>query len=157
MKLQAIALDGGRLAKVDISDYEVLIGFAWYIDDKGYATTGHGARTRRMHQLVLKAPRDRLVDHVNGDRLDNRMCNLRVCTPAQNQWNRGKPRTTAKVASRYKGVSWDKTNLRWRSKIVVAGKQMHLGYFADEVSAAHAYDAAAQKHFGEYGRLNFPE
>lgn len=80
--------------------------------------------------------------------------NLRVRTNAGNQRNPPKPKTTAKVASRFKGVSWDKCNEKWRAKILFDGKQRHLGTFEDEAAAARAYDAAAVKRFGEFARVN---
>jgi hypothetical protein len=88
-----------------------------------------------------------VVDHINGNGLDNRRCNLRICTPAQNGLN-SRPRVDGK--SRFKGVF--PHGDRWRAK--VGGR--HLGLFDDEVEAAKARDRLARKLHGKFARLNFP-
>ena len=92
------------------------------------------------------------IDHINGDRHDNRIANLREATNAQNQMNRRK--RDSRTTSRFKGVSWAKRERRWRSCIVKAGRQSSLGYFRDEIAAARAYNAAARKMFGVFASLN---
>lgn len=100
-----------------------------------------------LHRLLLNAPKNMLVDHINGDTLDNRICNLRLATPSQNMGNSKSMRGTSK----YKGVHWSKKERKW-----VAGIKngVHLGYFNDENEAALAYNKAALEHFGEFSRLN---
>jgi hypothetical protein len=95
-----------------------------------------------------------LVDHVNGDGLDNRRANLRVATRAENQRNtRGRPQHRA---SMHKGVALcaGKRVRPWRATIQIDGHQVHLGYFGEEEDAARAYNAAALLHFGEFAFLN---
>jgi hypothetical protein len=100
-----------------------------------------------MHRLIMQAPKGMVVDHINGNGLDNRRCNLRLCTPAQNRRNRHKH---AGGRSRFLGVSpcGDKWNAR------VAGR--YLGLFDDEVEAAKARDRKARQLYGEHAWLNFP-
>lgn len=105
----------------------------------------------RVHRALLNAPRGMLVDHINGNIADNRRCNLRLCTHSQSVSNR---HTVAGSKSRYKGVGFH--NGRWLAKIRDAGRQRHLGYFANETDAACAYDAAARSVFGDFARFNFP-
>ncbi len=106
-----------------------------------------------MHRLITRAPKGKVVDHENGDGLDNRRANLRVCDHRQNRRNHQRPRKGG--ASRFHGVGWWKRDQKWRAKISVDGRTIHLGYFADEEDAARAYDQAAREHFGEYASTNF--
>ncbi len=93
------------------------------------------------------------VDHINGDGLDNRRANLRLATPAQNNWN--SKSGMGRGASRYKGVQWHKHRKKWVVVIGVNGRKEHIGYFGDEKEAARAYDKAAKERHGEYAVLNF--
>lgn len=89
------------------------------------------------------------VDHINGNRMDNRWENLRLATNQQNQANR-----KATSICGYKGVSWEKGIRRWRAKIFVDGKRISLGCYGDAIDAALAYNDAAVFYFGEYAKLN---
>jgi hypothetical protein len=93
------------------------------------------------------------VDHINGDKLDNRRANLRVATKTQQRQNQ---RVTRRNTSGFKGVSRISSTGRWRARIKVSGRQMPCGVYATAESAALAYDAAAREYFGEFARLNFP-
>jgi hypothetical protein len=96
-----------------------------------------------------------LIDHINGDSLDNRRANLRLATPSQNAYNRAKIRS--KKSSRYIGVYFEKATGRWTVKIRIGrGKRLWLGRFNSEIAAARAYDAAAKKYHKEFAVLNFP-
>ncbi len=152
--ISRISLRGDAVALVDDDDWFLALEHDWFRDDNGYAAMIREGHIERMHRIIVDAQPGELVDHINGDRLDNRRANLRVCSNRENQRNRPKPKTTAKVASRFKGVSWDKCNRTWRAKIVVDGRQLHLGTFADETEAAAAYDQAARIHFGDFAWTN---
>ena len=103
-------------------------------------------------QLLLRWLKPTMVDHINGNGLDNRKENLRFCTNGQNiAW--GKKR---KGASKFKGVSWYTNRKIWVSKLKSNGVNYFLGYFEKENDAAKAYDIAAMKYHGEFARLNFP-
>ena len=101
----------------------------------------------------MNPPLGMQVDHINGDRLDNRRENLRIVTNWQNQMNRG---MTINNSSGYKGVRLRRSG-KWEAQIRVNKKAIFLGRFYDKLDAAHAYDDAAKKYFGEFARLNFPE
>ena len=138
------------IALVDDGDYHLVVGHKWSCSNGAAMRYDHGIPIY-MHRLIMDAPKGVEVDHINGNRLDNRRCNLRLCTHKQNMQNRGGERNTS---SRYKGVHWDKNARKWRSMIGVDGKVRHLGYFEIEDEAALAYNQAASQHHGEFARLN---
>lgn len=96
------------------------------------------------------------IDHIDGNKANNRIDNLREATSSQNKTNRGKKVDRSKSSSQYKCVEFWKRTGRYRAMIGVGRKNKHLGYYATEEEAARAYDAAALAHFGEFARLNFP-
>ena len=103
------------------------------------------------HRLITKAPAGYLVDHINGDTLDNRLCNLRVCSASQNSMN--KPRG-ANNTSGYKGVCLHKPSGRWVSSIKTpSGKRVYLGYFDTPEDASEAYKVAAKEYHREFANV----
>jgi len=107
-----------------------------------------------MHREVLKVKDNEMIDHINGNGLDNRKENLRLATRSQNMQNSKKRK---KTSSKYKGVGWSKKTKKWRARIwTVSGKCIHIGYFVSELDAAKAYDEKAKELFGSYYSPNFP-
>lgn len=106
----------------------------------------------------MNAEKGQIVDHIDGDGLNNQKANLRFVTNAQNMWNSKK-----KVMSStgFFGVSFHKgkagKSKPFISHIKAHSKSIHLGYFSTAIEAAQAYDLAAIKYHGEFARLNFPE
>lgn len=99
----------------------------------------------------MQTPQGMETDHVNGNRLDNRRENLRICSKFDNMRNRGKQ---ANNTAGYKGVFYSIRARRWRAQIRVKGKSIHLGLFDETVDAAKAYNIAALAYFGEFAHLN---
>ncbi len=150
-----IALNKGAFTIVDAADYDRLMKYRWRVSEKGYAmrtqTDKGKASGVTMHRMLLDPPKGFMPDHINGDRLDNRRCNLRVVNALQNAQNRTKNRRSI---SKYKGVSWKVENNKWQARIRIEYSQHHLGLYDTEEDAAFAYNNAAKLHHGEYSRLN---
>jgi len=102
----------------------------------------------------MSAPADMQVDHINGNPLDNRRENLRICTRAQNTCNR---KAVVNSKSGYKGVTKKNSSRKWIPEIRKDGKKLYLGSYNTPEEAAKAYDKAAKEIFGEFAKLNFPD
>lgn len=112
-------------------------------------------RGKLLHRLIMCPPRHLVVDHINGDGLDNRRANLRICTQQQNLWN-GRSHTDSAVRYRGVSISPDRPNRKWRAQICHDYRVMLIGRYDTAEEAARAYDEAASRLFGNYARLNFP-
>lgn len=154
----------GRCVLVDEGDL-LLVGHRRWFARESHGHTyavGHPPRaepgtSRIMHRHLMSCPADALVDHENGNGLDNRRHNLRVCTVRHNRQNSRSGRRQRRGL--FKGIREPvlPRNPSWRAKITVCGKEIHLGSFPDAESAARAYDRAARLHFGEFAAVNFPD
>lgn len=147
--VKEVVLSKGKVALVDDEDFEMLSKSSWCVSD-GYA---FNTQLGRMHRMLLGAPEGVMVDHRNGDRLDNRRSNLRLCTNSQNQANR----RVVRGVSPFKGVTWQKRPSgrgMWKAVLIANGVAMYLGTFKTDLDAATAYNDAALKHFGEFAHLN---
>src|SRR3990167_6612505 len=135
----------------DLDDLALVSGLGWSASGGGYAKAKTGGKVVRMHQLIANCPEGMEIDHINGNGLDNRRSNLRVCEHKQNCFNQ---RAANKNHTGLKGVSWHKRDKVWQANIGVGGKTIYLGRFVNPADAALAYNIAAVRHFGEYARLN---
>ncbi len=155
--VQEIQLTRGQVALVDDEDFGRVMQYRWYANCSHgkvyYAVrcvyTPHRA-TIRLHRFILDAPPDKEVDHVSGDPLDNRRCNLRLCSHAENTRNSRKLRQD--TSSQFKGVSWYKPLCKWLAQICVDHRKLNLGYFDSEEDAYAAYCTASAKYHREFGR-----
>lgn len=157
-----IPISGGTaFAIIDAEDEEVMRQLNWTRFLKRGVKTAYayswikdvdGNRKQvKMHRLLF--PEWKVIDHINGDGLDNRRSNLREVTHAENLQNRGM-QTNNK--SGYKGVHWHKKDRRWHAEIRANKRRHYLGSFATAIEAAKAYDRAAQEYHGAFARMNFP-
>jgi hypothetical protein len=140
---------------VDTADFALVSNTHWSVfksKDKRvfYARSTEGVF---MHRLIL--PDVPLIDHSDGNGLNNKRENLRSASNGENVCNQRKRRGTC--SSRFKGVTWHRQAKKWRAFITANGQGVSLGVFDDEADAACAYDAAAIKLFGEFACLNFGE
>lgn len=94
------------------------------------------------------------IDHIDRNRANNRIENLRLATRSRNNQNSTK---RAATSSRYKGVSWSKVAKKWHAYLNTEEGRMYLGIHVKEEDAARAYDTAAKEHFGEFAVLNLAE
>jgi hypothetical protein len=162
--MQYIELTKGYVAAVDSIDYERVSEHKWYakvrtrIDGtfavyaiRAVCKEGGGNTTQGMHRFILNTPSGMETDHINGNGLDNRRTNLRVCTCSENQRNQ---RPQEGKSSKFKGVTWGKRKGMWRAQINSSLGYRDLGYFSEETAAAQAYDTEAVRIYGEFARPN---
>lgn len=162
-----IPLTRGYVTIVDDDLYEWLTQWKWFAcgaDGHVYARTRQkgteGSKNVSMHRLVINAPDEYDVHHVNGNTLCNTRANLTVVTRKEHMaldlrcYGGSRHKQNAPASSRYKGVDWYKRLKLWRARIRANGKSLHLGFFATEEEGAYAYNIAALEVFGEFAYLN---
>lgn len=124
---------------------------AGWLDKEGYRCITIKGKKIKLHRLAWwwmteqEPPKDMFVDHINRINNDNRFANLRLATPRQSSYNRGKQSNNK---SGKKGVFYTKSG--WASFICVDGKRICLGFFADKDKASTAYELAAQQMHKEF-------
>lgn len=157
MRVREVPLTRGLVALVDEADHDAVVAMGkWYANPSRHTfyarrqvwVAGVGQRGLNLHRFLTGWP---LVDHINGDGLDNRRGNLRPASVATNNRN---TRLRSDNTSGFKGVAWDPKSNAWRAYISVNRKRTHLGFFANRADAAAAYDAAALDLHGEFARTN---
>lgn len=132
-----IPLTNGEFAVVDDEDYLFYSKWSWKKHRGGYAVRTKGKNgIYYMHRSITNAKDGYQVDHINGNKLDNRKCNLRVVTRSQNALNVGVKRNNK---SGHKGVYWDKARGKWSVQLTFEGKTYCLGRFIDKDKAIKAY------------------
>lgn len=152
--MKEITLTKGKIALVDDEDYGRLCDYSWYY--RHGRQTGYAARKDSdgdnpnaqvfMHVQIMRYP-DMIIDHIDGNGLNNQKTNLRLVTNQQNMFN-------LPAQGKYKGVCWSNHHGKFKAQIMVDKKKINLGYFDTDVEPALVYNEAATKYFGEYARLN---
>lgn len=148
--MKEIVLYNGEVALVDDDKVELVSHYSWWLDKDGYALTLVEGKQTLMHHLVYG--KKVMLDHKNGNKLDNTANNLRPCNKSTNAMNQKK--WSKPTSSRYKGVSLFKRTGKYAAYIKKDGKRTHLGYFLTEKEAALAYNNKAKELFGEFAKLN---
>jgi len=155
--IRYIPLTRGKVAIVDASDYIWLSLHTWHVQAPGgkhYAARRRHDKVITMHREIMVPLDWYVVDHIDGDGLNNRRSNLRICTRQQNYCNRAKAPGCSSI---YKGVHLHIKTGKYLVSIRFQGERTYLGSFDDEIEAARAYDRKAVELFGQYAWLNFPE
>nr|WP_314586609.1 HNH endonuclease [uncultured Pseudomonas sp.] len=151
----------GREVLFDEKDAALVLGFRWSVrvsNNTAYVQRllyegGKYCGYESLHRRIMQCPEGMVVDHINGDGLDNRRANLRICLQRQNLMNR---RIHCNNRSGFKGVYHDPScTLRpWRAEIRANGKKVRLGFFADPEDAHKAYLNAAARLHGDFARAS---
>jgi hypothetical protein len=142
-----IHLTNGGSVVVDVGDYDLAQRLPWRKHSDGYAVFGCNVY---LHRLLMLPARGQVVDHINGDKLDNRRSNLRICSRKENTRNQ---KLSVRNTSGFKGVANARSG-KWKAYIVVDGKQLQLGHYNTREEAAMAYNAAAVKYYGAFAKGN---
>lgn len=132
----------------DEGDLELFNSHTWNVSIKGknkYLSTDIKRQKKYFHRMVMKEPKNRIVDHIDNNGLNNRRNNLRIVTHQQNLMNMGK---------KSRGASFDKSRGLWASRICFNYKTFNLGRFKYKKDALEAYNVASLKIFKEYGKVN---
>lgn len=138
----------------DLDNLNEISKHNWFLDSNGYIFANVNDTKVRIHRMVLNCTGEtKCVDHINGNKLDNRKINLRECSVSENAMNKRRKVTSN---SRYKGVTWHKKNNKWQAQIEINSKSKYIGQFDNELEAALAYDRMARELFGDFARVNFP-
>lgn len=157
LELRLAGESGKHWALIDREDAERVLSYpgGWLAHKEAGASIYVYCRVQqppvvRLHRFILEAPDGSLVDHANGNPLDNRRCNLRLATARQNCWN-SKPRGTSGL----KGVWFHRHSGLWTGTIRrPCGHRQSIGYFRDPLDAAEARDKLAAEFQGEFAWLN---
>lgn len=163
--MKEIQLTKGKVAIVDHQDFETISKYKWHANKRGdlwYASAYINKKITKMHRLIMdcKLFDKQIVDHIDGNGLNNQRINLRICTHSDNMKNRC---SSKNGTSKYLGVCFylktsGKGNIAkyptYRAELQKNGKRMFVKDFKDEIEAAKAYNEAAIKYHGEFARLN---
>ncbi len=163
--MKEIQLTQGQVALVDDEDFERVSQFKWHaIFYSKYANGGRfiAARTRctlerrwtvLLHRFIMNAQQGQIIDHIDGNPLNNQQSNLRFASHAENGRNNAYLLQKHNTSG-FRGVSWNKHKNGWTAQIKYDGRQSYLGLFTDKLEAAKAYNEAAKKYHGEFATLN---
>ncbi len=160
--MKLIKLTKGQFALVDDEDYKQLNRFKWIASTSKIRNTYYARRAMldcngkqkivQMHRIIMGITNPKIIiDHKDGNGLNNQRNNLRVCSHSQNSSNR---KSAKNSSSKYLGVTFCKENGKWRAQIRKFNVNHHIGYFIDEKNAALAYQSKAKEIHGEFANLS---
>lgn len=153
--MKYILLTKNKKTLVDDQCFEQLNKHNWFCNGgyaRRYSSRTDGKRhVIHMHRVITKAPKNLQVDHINGDKLDNRIENLRLCTNSLNMANKPAQKNNT---SGFKGVSKHKGTNKWQAVVAVKGKNKYLGIFKTKKQAYSVYKKAAVNSFGVFAYIS---
>jgi len=160
--MKKIKLTKNKFTIVDDEDYEKLRLYTWHATPvrkghKGfYATTNvkishNKYKKSRMHREIMQPQTGMVIDHIDGDSLNNQRSNLRICTVSENVRNCSLYKTNT---SGFKGVHWNQKKKRWVARVRLNGKAVLNKMFVEKIDAVKAYNEKAKEYFGEFARIN---
>ncbi len=144
-------IQSDKFTLIDNNDFDRINKSRWHIAN-GYAEAWINGQKIYLHRFLTTCPKEKEVDHINGNKLDNRRENLRICTHSENMHNNFKLITNK---SGFKGVSWNKKYNKWESRIFFKNKQLFIGFFKNKLHATMAYDLWAKELYKDFAQLNF--
>lgn len=147
-----IPLTSNKFAKVDSKYFDWLNQWKWYYmkpsrGKSGYAVRSVLNKTIRMHRLILNIPKGFQTDHINMDKLDNREANLRIATPQQNSYNKGKYKNNK---SGHRGIYFSSRLNKWVTQLRINGERVYCAYFSSKEEAIKNYVSVAKQYFKEF-------
>lgn len=144
--MKQLILSNKKISQVDDRDFNMLNKYKWHTTAKTYVSRTNNGKEILLHREILNAPDGFEVDHIDGNTLNNQRGNLRLATHAENIRNRTHLNKNNKTGET--GVSWFKLRGKWRARIMINGKELHLGLFVNKKDAVRARRVAAKKYFG---------
>ena len=129
---------------IDPEDFEKIKDKSFFLHTGGYVAS---SKKQYLHRILMNPPDDKMVDHINGNKLDNRKSNLRVCSNQENQMNTRKQKNNK---SGFKGVYFDKQRNKFKAQIMIDGKNKNLGLFENPEDAYKKYCEFAKKFHGDF-------
>jgi hypothetical protein len=145
---------------IDDSDFDIIKEYNWVVDmrrnGRKYVVASVKIGVNKfsriyLHRLIINAPKNKNVDHIDNNGLNNTRDNIRIASNGQNLSNRGKQSNNT---SGYKGVVWYNPLNKWKAQIGYGNNTKHLGYFNNILEAAKAYNDAAIIIHGDFSCLN---
>ena len=148
-EVYCVPLTQDEYAIIDVCDYDKVKDHRWFLTAQKYAGTNINGTGVLLHRMIMNNPSGMLVDHINGDRIDDRRCNLRLASALENSWN-----TKAKNSSStgYKNISKIKNS--WQVMLRINGLSTYLGRFPTLEEALEVRNAAYREHRGEFARYD---
>lgn len=152
--MKTIKLTQKKTCLVSPRDYKHIIKYKWHFNGRYAVRTildGKKKKTLYMHRFIMGNPYAKVIDHIDGNGLNNQRNNLRICSHKENFRNQ---KISKHNTSGAKGVVWNNKNENWNARITVDRKRIHLGCFLNKKDAIAAYNRSAKKYYGEYAKKN---
>lgn len=135
------------ISLIDLEDVTYVEQYSWCIRSKGYVGRVEHGKIIQLHRVLTKCPKNKVVDHINNNKLDNRKVNLRICTFQENLFNSSKRTNNVSGVT---GVGFDKKSDKWRARICIDYKNINLGFYEEKEDAIKTRLLAEKENYGEY-------